>query len=453
MASPNTARKNENRKQLPHVGQRITKTTIAVFLCLIIYYLRGYSGQNMPTESAITAIICMQPYVKDTRDYAWNRVSGTLIGAFWGLLFLLILLLLPRLGNNALVLYTLMAGGILVTLYSTVLIRKPDTASLAAIVFLCIVIAFPDIENPLRQAMDRMIDVFIGTIVAIGVNVAHLPRNKKENQIFFVRTKDLVPDRFSPMHSAALFRLNNLYDIGARICLMSEHAPAFFALQMSATRMNVPLIVMDGAAIYDINENEYLSAETITAEDSAHLRERMDALKLSYFTYTVHNNKTCIFHRGVLNEIEKPVYDRMRRSPYRDYLEGEIYDPNEIVYFKILAQDTEMAEIEYSLHKAMQKGKLRTVIRPQAGSPGVSGLYIYAHTATMEQAEKRLMQMLKEKEPNLEMVELRLRNGYQTDRDAMVLLTELGNRYAPVSIFPQKKKKPAVKEGSRQIIN
>ena len=265
MASPNTARKNENRKQLPHVGQRITKTTIAVFLCLIIYYLRGYSGQNMPTESAITAIICMQPYVKDTRDYAWNRVSGTLIGAFWGLLFLLILLLLPRLGNNALVLYTLMAGGILVTLYSTVLIRKPDTASLAAIVFLCIVIAFPDIENPLRQAMDRMIDVFIGTIVAIGVNVAHLPRKKKENQIFFVRTKDLVPDRFSPMHSAALFRLNNLYDIGARICLMSEHAPAFFALQMSATRMNVPLIVMDGAAIYDINEKKWHNVKLLPA--------------------------------------------------------------------------------------------------------------------------------------------------------------------------------------------
>ena len=439
MAQHITDRKTKEKRPLPHVGQRITKTTIAVFLCLIIYYLRGYSGQNMSTEAAITAIICMQPYVKDTRDYAWNRVSGTLIGAFWGLLFLFILRWLPILGSNALVLYSMMAAGVLVTLYSTVLIRKPDTASLAAIVFLCIVIAFPDIEHPLRQAMNRINDVFIGTVVAVGVNVAHLPRKKKENQIFFVRTKDLVPDRFTPMHSAALFRLNNLYVIGARICLMSEHAPAFFALQMSTTRLNVPLIVMDGAAIYDADENEYLSTETIAAEDSAHLRERMDALKLSYFTYTVHNNKTCIFHQGELNEIEKPVFDRMRRSPYRSYLEGEIYNPNEIVYFKILALDTEIAQIEYSLHKAMQKGKLRTVVRPQAGSPGVSGLYIYAHTATMEQAEKRLMQMLREKEPDLEMVDMRLRGGYQTERDAMVLLTRLGNQYAPVSLFSFKR--------------
>ena len=72
----------------PHIGQRILKTGIAVFLCLLIYYLRGYSGQDMPTEAAITAIVCMQPYVRDTRTYAINRFAGTLIGAFWGLALL-----------------------------------------------------------------------------------------------------------------------------------------------------------------------------------------------------------------------------------------------------------------------------------------------------------------------------------------------------------------------------
>ena len=52
---------------LPHVGQRILKTTLAVFLCLLIYALRGFEGQDMPTEAAITAIICMQPYVQEAK--------------------------------------------------------------------------------------------------------------------------------------------------------------------------------------------------------------------------------------------------------------------------------------------------------------------------------------------------------------------------------------------------
>ncbi|MBR4211273.1 MAG: FUSC family protein, partial [Oscillibacter sp.] len=66
----------------PRVGQRMIKTAVAVLICLLFYYLRGRRGEDMPTEAAITAIICMQPYVRDTREYAINRMTGTLIGAF-----------------------------------------------------------------------------------------------------------------------------------------------------------------------------------------------------------------------------------------------------------------------------------------------------------------------------------------------------------------------------------
>lgn len=428
-------------RRLPHLGQRIVKTTVAVFICLLIYYLRGYHGQDMPTESTITAIICMQPYVRDSRDYALNRLAGTLIGAAWGLAFLLLLLLFPALGQSMVLLYALMAVGVLISLYSAVLVGKADTSSLAAIVFLCVVVSFPDIVAPLQQAAIRILDVLIGTLVAIFVNVFHLPRKKDRSRVFFVRTKDLAPDRFSPVPPAALFRLNYLYDDGAKICLMSEHAPAFFLLQMSTAKLNLPLIVMDGAAIYDVNENQYLHVETIAQEDSRQLRERLEALGISHFIYTIHKNKTCIFHRGEISPQEKEVYDRMRRSPYRSYLDGEIVDLDEIVYFKIIAEDSRIAEIEYSLRKTLPRSKLRAVIRPQAGSPGVSGLYIYSHTATMEQAEKRLMQMLHEDDPSLTPVEIRLRTPYRSERDAMHLLYTLANSYEPVALFAGRKKK------------
>ena len=420
--------------RFPHIGRRITKTTVAVFLCLLIYYLRGYQGGDMPTESAITAIICMQPYVRDARTYALNRFAGSAIGAAWGLLLLLLLSVYPVLGASVLGLYAMMALGVMLSLYSAVLVRMPDTSGLAAIVFLCVVIAFPDIEEPLRQAGNRLLDVFIGTVVAIGVNVFRLPRVKHRERVFFVKTKDLVPDRFSQIPAAALFRLNYLYNDGARICLMSEHAPAFFTLQMSAAKLNAPLIVMDGAAIYDANENRYLSAETIAPEDSKPIRERLDALGISYFLYTVHHGKTCIFHAGEYREEEKTVYDRMRRSPYRSYLEGEIYDPAEIVYIKILAEDSRITELEYSLRTVLPRGRLRGVSRPQAGAPGISGLYIYSHTATMEQAQKRLMQRLREDDPALEPVEIVSREGYRSERDAVHLLHILERYYEPVGL-------------------
>ena len=52
----------------PYIGQRIIKTSVAVFLCLVFYYFRGYRGVTMSAEAAITAIICMQPYVTTQRN-------------------------------------------------------------------------------------------------------------------------------------------------------------------------------------------------------------------------------------------------------------------------------------------------------------------------------------------------------------------------------------------------
>ena len=419
---------------LPHVGQRITKTTLAVFLCLLIYALRGYEGQDMPTEAAITAIICMQPYVQDSKNYAVNRAVGTLIGVVCGLLLLLLLTAFPVLGQNRILLYGLMAAGVLVALYSTVLVQMPTAASLAAIVFLCIVITFPEIEEPFRQAAVRILDVFIGTAVAVAVNVFRFPRRKNQNLVFFVRTKDLAPDRFSHIPPTALYRLNYLYNDGAKICLMSEHAPAFFTVQMGSAKVNIPMIVMDGAAVYDPHENTYLHAETLPPEASKRVMERLDELGISYFIYTIRHDKTCIFHRGSVRAEEQIVYERMRRSPYRSYLEGEILDPEEIVYLKVIGQKEEMALLSGRLRSVLPEDQLRPVVRDQAGGPTLGSLYIYSAGATMEQAGRRLMSKLRQDDPALTPMPILSHGKYRSERDAVHLLHLVEKYYEPLRL-------------------
>ena len=432
-------RSPSRRWTLPLIGQRIVKTTVAVFLCLLFYWLRGYRGQDMPSEAAITAIICMQPYVRDTRDYALNRFTGSLVGAFWGLLFLLIFLIFPALSGRLFLVYALMALGVMGTLYSSVVIRKPDVASLAAIVFICIVISFPDIDQPLRQAGARLLGVLVGTAAAIAVNVFRLPREVNRGCVFFVRMKDLAPDRFSQISSAAQYRLNYLYQDGAKICLMSEHAPAFFALQMSEAMLNIPLIVMDGAAIYDANSNEYLSVETLGARAAERMREHLDRHGVSYFLYVVRSNKTCVFHRGPFSETEEMLYRRMRRSPYRSYLDGENYEPDEIVYFKVVTDEETAQSLLRGMQSVLHTNHLRAVIRPEAGASEVSALYVYSARATLRQAEGRLMNLLREKDPSLRPVEVFLRGDYRSEYDAMSLLNTLGNLCEPVRLFRRRR--------------
>ncbi len=420
---------------LPRIGQRIVKTSIAVLITLLVYYLRGYRGADMPAEAAITAIICMQPYVHDTREYAVSRFIGTLIGAAWGLGFLLLMLVFPRMGQVLLLVYLRMAVGVMLTLYTCVLVRRPDTAGQAAIVFICVVIAFPEIEEPLQQALTRFGGVLLGTAAAIAVNVFRLPRDKERSLVFFIKLSDLLPDRFSQLPAAALFRLNYLYNDGAKICIMSEHAPAFFTLSLSQAKLSVPFIVMDGAAIYDANENTYLQAETLEPAETEHLRAHLDALGLSYFLYTIHNGKVCIFHQGEMRAQEQAIYENMKRSPYRSYLEGEIYRTEEIVYLKVIDREDRIRMLEKKLRRDLRGRKLRVAMRREYSAPGVSSLYFYTAAATMPLAEKRLMAILREKEPKLRAREVFLDSPYQTEHDAMHLLHRLTNLYEPLKIL------------------
>ena len=227
-------------RNLPHLGQRIIKTSIAVFLCLVIYHMRGYRSGSMPVESAITAIVCMQPVVSTAGEFALNRFKATLIGAFWGILFVLFMDFLPAAVSGTILVYVFMSLGVLLSLYSAVLLHRPDMSSLCAIIFLCIAISYPNIEDPLRDALLRVVDIMIGTAVAVCVNIFRLPRDHRRERVFFLYQRDLIPSSSATLTPALMFQLNNLYRDGARICIQSEHAPAFFAMQFHNVNLALP---------------------------------------------------------------------------------------------------------------------------------------------------------------------------------------------------------------------
>ena len=430
--SPHPNQKEKNVYfRLPSVGQRIIKTSIAVTLCLFFYMLRGYQGDAIPAEAAITAIICMQPYMNSTRENALTRLSGTVIGAVWGFLFLLLMLVFPTLGKSLPLLYLLMGLGTLIALYSSVLLRMPDASGLAAIVFVCVVIAYPDIPNPMDQAFHRILDVLVGTAIALGVNACRIPRRKQQGKVFFVRMKDLAADQFSNLSPAVLFRLQYLFLEGAKVCLVSEHAPAFHASQLGRLRFNVPMIVMDGAAIYDANENTYIATTNIDHGAYRWLSKRLETMGVSYFVYTVHRDRNCIYHHGDMTAPETVVYQHMKRSPYRYYLDDDHYAVSDVVSFKIVTSREEAARIRRELQPSLEKQKLRAVIRPQAGLDDGVSLYFYAVHADVPHAQAHLMQLLRQKEPDCEMRNMITDRNYRTERDAIRLLREVTGEFAP----------------------
>ena len=238
-----------------------------------------------------------------------------------------------------------------------------------------------------------------------------------------------------------LFRLSHLYSDGAKISLISEHAPAFHTSQLGSVKWNVPLIVMDGAALYDANNNIYLSTVNIDPNSARWLMKRLDAMNVSYFIYTVHRDRNCIYHHGELTAEERIIYEQLRKSPYRHYLDDDHFSLSEIVYLKIVAAGDMNDHILRSLQPSLEKMKLRAVIRPQAGLEGGNSLYFYAANADIAHAEQHLMRLLRASDPSLVPQEILSETGYHSEHDAIHLLHRLGRYFEPSLWFQGRKDK------------
>ena len=119
---------------MPRVGMRMIKTSLAVAICFLLYFARGEEG--VPVFSTIAAIICMQPYVENSLQAAFNRIIGTLVGAVFALLVLYLIRFIPW--EYRILRYMTISFAIIPVMYVTVMLKRRGASALAGIVLLSI---------------------------------------------------------------------------------------------------------------------------------------------------------------------------------------------------------------------------------------------------------------------------------------------------------------------------
>lgn len=147
-------------------GQRIFKTSIAVFLSFTISHFR--SANALPFYSAIAAIICTKNDVTDSIDIGLNRILGTFIGGFVGFLYLLFV---KKNLTNEIEEYFLLSVIMAFLIWLLSSLEKPNAISI-----MCIVLASVSINHAgenfgaIDFAVNRVLDTLVGVLVAILVN-------------------------------------------------------------------------------------------------------------------------------------------------------------------------------------------------------------------------------------------------------------------------------------------
>lgn len=159
---------DRHNEPLRFPGLRIIKTSLAVFLCLMVYLLLPQNFNAM--TATIAAVIAIKGTVKDSLLASFTRLQSTFVGAVFGLIILEIRQLLD-LEFTSLLYYLLLSFFVLVVIWISVSFFRSDGAILGVVVLLVIAIGPIYGMTPLEAATTRFLDTLIGIVIALLINI------------------------------------------------------------------------------------------------------------------------------------------------------------------------------------------------------------------------------------------------------------------------------------------
>lgn len=362
---------------------RIMKSAAAVLICYLISFVRGNSG--IVFYSQLAALWCIQMYVSNTKKNAVQRFTGTIIGAVYGLLFLLLeKRLAPVTGYVQWVNAVTISLMIVVILYTTVLMKKKQASYFSCVVFLSIAVNHLGDANPYLFVWNRFLDTVIGIIVGMAMNIVRIPKKKHREILFVSGLDDTLLNQQELLSDYSKVELNRMLDDGVNFTLSTMRTPASLLEAMRDVRLKLPVIAMDGAVLYDTREKMFLKVYVITAGRAARLYQMIRQAGFACFANVIIDDMLVIYYDELKDEINQRLVKELRRSPYRNYVRRELPGGQEVVYFMLLDRQDRIAGFYRQLEKEGITEECKVLHYDSVDYPGYSYIKIYNRNAKKE---------------------------------------------------------------------
>ena len=381
----------EKHFQLPPLGMRIIKSAIGVFLCYVIDIFRN--GHGIVFYSQLAVLWCMQEYKEDTISKAKQRILGTLIGAVYGLIILLVAPFLHM--KNSVIEDVIWAAFIslfiVVILYSTVVVNKKQASYFSCVVFLSIVVNHLTDANPFLFVWNRVLDTLIVIGLGVLVNACSLPREHRNHILFVSGLDDTLLTEEDHLSAYSKVELNRMISTGAKFTVSTMRTPASLMEPLKDIHLNLPVIVMDGAALYDIKQKKYLYEYVISNDCATKVISFFESQKCSYFANVIIDDLLVIYYQEIEGEVYNELIQKLRTSPYRNYVKRPLPPGEQVVYFMLVDKRERQEELYHELLKQPFCERLKVLLYDSTDYPGYAYIKVYNHNAT----RKNMLQYLR----------------------------------------------------------
>ncbi len=324
---------------MPRIGKRILKSAFAVFLCFIINMLRNQAG--VVFYSCIASVLCIQQDVQHTKKVGLNRVVGTFIGGLFGMLFLVIKDHVPIQGDFFL--YCIISIMIIPIIYVTVVFKKTSASYISCVVFMSIAITHRMDSNPFLFAWNRMLDTLIGIGVAYVVNKIHLPHHKRKDTLYVTTLDHMLLQENETLSGYTKIKLKELLEDDCAITLATSRTPSSLLPILKDIKFSLPLIVMNGAALYDCKSQTYSHCHFMKKECVEALTVLANKYNFTLFQNSIHYHVLHTYYHDFQSDIEEAYYHAMRKMPYHSYVYEKDINIHDCLYVTIVGSEEQIS--------------------------------------------------------------------------------------------------------------
>lgn len=120
--------------------------------------------------------------------------------------------------------------------------------------------------------------------------------------------------------------LNELIEEGVRFTVATARTPATVVPILDEVNIDLPVALMNGVLIYDINKKEYIEINHIEKTIVDKAIKVFESKAKDMFIYGIENERLNVYYKGFSNESEKKYYEERCNSPLKTFVKVKSYD-------------------------------------------------------------------------------------------------------------------------------
>lgn len=368
------------------VGKRIIKTMIAVFLSISIYLIlllidmsRGFTPPisvdettafcNMytPFFAGIAAAYALHRDKKSSYTQAKIRSFGSIIGGYFGMIVVIIFEFIfidnLKLNETNFVLYKafeffIVSLGIIPLILIAVGVKQQSAVFISCLTYLSVTISIRNGGMAIWLfATNRVISTLIGIGISLLVNNIGLLKNKNKD-VLFVSSLDNNFLNKGNINPYTKYKLNNLYYKGMPLTFATTRTPSSLIHIFNDIEVTYPMVIMNGAAVYYFDKNEYHNINKIDDETEKYIEKELKNHNLNAFRYIIDDNMLHCYYTKLENEGEKHYYQERRNNNFDNFVRAEILDELDISLYLIIGEKKYIESFYEDLYHSKYVGNI-----------------------------------------------------------------------------------------------